>query len=65
MASYQDKYKIVKEFAEAGAKAKTISSWYKKQIPPDLRKRWYEVTVVRGIADYNSLCEQWLKENVE
>lgn len=62
---YQGQYKIVKEFAEAGEKAKTVSNWFKKKIPAELRKRWYDITVVRGISEYNMLCEKWLKENVK
>lgn len=65
MEKYQDQYKIVKAFAEAGATGKTVSSWFKKKIPAELRKRWYDITVVRGIAEYNLLCEKWLKENVK
>jgi len=65
MKGYEAGYKVVRQFAEAGAKAKTVSSWNKKKIPVKLRKQWYRRTVVRAIADYNGLCEEWLKENVK
>jgi len=65
MKEYEESYKVVRQFAEAGAKAKTVSSWYKKKIPVELREHWYKQMVVRGIADYNRRCEEWLKENVK
>ena len=65
MEKYQEGYKVMKEFAEAGAKAKMVSSWYKKKIPVEIRKTWYEATVVAAIAEYNMLCQEWLKEHGE
>jgi len=65
MASYKEQYKIVRQFAEAGAGAKTVSTWHKRKIPVDLRQEWYEDTVVAAIQEYNLRCMNWLQENVK
>ena len=65
MNDYQEGYKVVKEFAEAGAKGKTVSSWFKKKIPVELRREWYEDTVGSAIQEYNLRCMKWLEENVK
>ena len=65
MNDYQEGYKVVKEFAEVGAKGKTLSTWHKRKIPAKLRLEWYDATVVAAIQEYNRRCRNWLEENVK
>ena len=65
MTKLEEGIEVSMQFAKPASKSKTISTWHKRKIPAKLRREWYEETVVRGIADYNALCEQWLKENVK
>lgn len=65
MNGYRDNIGAVVEFAELSAKSKSLSAYMKKKVPVELRKKWYKETVVRAIAEYNRLCEEWIKENVK
>jgi len=60
-----DGYKVSRQFTEPMAKARTLSKYFKQKIPVEIRKKYYEETVVRAIKDYNFLCQNWLKENVK